>query len=110
MTDLSSSGVSYTSECFHCKPGTYSDKPGAARCVPCAANSYSNKGATACQTCDADKYSGVCLCILKAEWAWMLTGSAAAFIVLCVISHAVQQFFFSFGLMVTRCFVLVEYL
>uniref|UniRef100_A0A673N9Q7 UPF0577 protein KIAA1324-like n=1 Tax=Sinocyclocheilus rhinocerous TaxID=307959 RepID=A0A673N9Q7_9TELE len=53
------SGVSYTSECFHCKPGTYSDKPGAARCVPCPANSYSNKGATACQPCEADKYSGL---------------------------------------------------
>jgi len=53
------SGVSYTSECFHCKPGTYSDKPGAAHCIPCAANSYSNKGATACQPCEADKYSGV---------------------------------------------------
>ncbi|XP_056319615.1 endosome/lysosome-associated apoptosis and autophagy regulator 1 [Danio aesculapii] len=59
LKNIAISGVSYTSECFHCKPGTYSDKPGAARCIPCAANSYSNKGATACQPCDADKYSGV---------------------------------------------------
>ncbi|XP_051758344.1 endosome/lysosome-associated apoptosis and autophagy regulator 1 isoform X1 [Ctenopharyngodon idella] len=59
LKNIAISGVSYTSECFHCKPGTYSDKPGAARCIPCAANSYSNKGATACQPCEADKYSGI---------------------------------------------------
>ncbi|KAK7135854.1 hypothetical protein R3I94_014510 [Phoxinus phoxinus] len=59
LKNISILGVSYTSECFHCKPGTYSDKPGAARCIPCAANSYSNKGATACQPCEADKYSGI---------------------------------------------------
>ncbi|XP_059359670.1 endosome/lysosome-associated apoptosis and autophagy regulator 1 [Carassius carassius] len=58
LKNIAISGVSYTSECFHCKPGTFSDKPGAARCVPCPANSYSNKGATACQSCEADKYSG----------------------------------------------------
>uniref|UniRef100_A0A8C1JVY5 UPF0577 protein KIAA1324-like n=1 Tax=Cyprinus carpio TaxID=7962 RepID=A0A8C1JVY5_CYPCA len=59
LKNIAISGVSYTSECFHCKPGTYSDKPGAARCIPCSANSYSNKGATACQPCEADKYSGI---------------------------------------------------
>ncbi|ROL48969.1 UPF0577 protein KIAA1324 [Anabarilius grahami] len=59
LKNIAISGVSYTSECFHCKPGTYSDKPGAAHCIPCAANSYSNKGATACQPCEADKYSGI---------------------------------------------------
>ncbi|KAJ8370288.1 hypothetical protein SKAU_G00103160 [Synaphobranchus kaupii] len=51
-------GVAYTSECFHCKPGTYSAKPGSARCAPCPADSYSNKGATVCQQCEPDKYSG----------------------------------------------------
>ncbi|XP_051524382.1 endosome/lysosome-associated apoptosis and autophagy regulator 1-like [Myxocyprinus asiaticus] len=59
LKNIAISGVSYTSECFHCKPGTYSDKPGAARCIPCPANSYSNKGATACQPCEADKYSAI---------------------------------------------------
>uniref|UniRef100_A0A672QGA1 Endosome-lysosome associated apoptosis and autophagy regulator 1 n=1 Tax=Sinocyclocheilus grahami TaxID=75366 RepID=A0A672QGA1_SINGR len=59
LKNIAISGVSYTSECFHCKPGTYSDKPGAAHCIPCPANSYSNKGATACQPCEADKYSGI---------------------------------------------------
>ncbi|KAI7797815.1 endosome/lysosome-associated apoptosis and autophagy regulator 1 isoform X2 [Triplophysa rosa] len=59
LKNIAISGVSYTSECFHCKPGTYSDKPGASRCIPCAVNSYSNKGATACQPCEADSYSGI---------------------------------------------------
>ncbi|KAA0714061.1 hypothetical protein E1301_Tti024143 [Triplophysa tibetana] len=59
LKNIAISGVSYTSECFHCKPGTYSDKPGASRCIPCAVNSYSNKGATACQPCEADTYSGI---------------------------------------------------
>lgn len=59
LKNIAISGVSYTSECFHCKPGTYSDKPGASRCIPCAANSYSNKGASACQPCEADTYSGI---------------------------------------------------
>ncbi|KAJ8378226.1 hypothetical protein AAFF_G00245140 [Aldrovandia affinis] len=52
-------GVAYTSECFHCKPGTYSAKPGSARCAPCPANSYSHKGATVCQQCEAEKYAGI---------------------------------------------------
>ncbi|XP_056629223.1 endosome/lysosome-associated apoptosis and autophagy regulator 1 isoform X3 [Triplophysa dalaica] len=59
LKNIAISGVSYTSECFHCKPGTYSDKPGASRCIPCAVNSFSNKGATACQPCEADTYSGI---------------------------------------------------
>ncbi|XP_061113380.1 endosome/lysosome-associated apoptosis and autophagy regulator 1 isoform X1 [Conger conger] len=51
-------GVAYTSECFHCKPGTYSAKNGSAHCSPCPANSFSNKGATVCQQCPPDQYSG----------------------------------------------------
>lgn len=57
-------GVSYTSECFQCKPGTYSEKPGSARCTPCPADTYSNKGATVCLHCDPDKYSGVHICMI----------------------------------------------
>lgn len=53
------SGVSYTSECFQCKAGSYSEKPGSARCTLCPADTYSNKGATVCLHCDSDKYSGV---------------------------------------------------
>ncbi|KAI5613985.1 UPF0577 protein KIAA1324-like [Silurus asotus] len=59
LKDIIISGVAYTSECFHCKPGTYSARPGAAHCTPCPVNTYSNKGALACQQCDEDKYSGI---------------------------------------------------
>ncbi|KAI1893119.1 hypothetical protein AGOR_G00140630 [Albula goreensis] len=59
IRNIAITGVAYTSECFHCKPGTYSAKPGSARCAPCPANSYSNKGATVCQQCDSEKYSGI---------------------------------------------------
>uniref|UniRef100_A0A3Q3VQ33 MRH domain-containing protein n=1 Tax=Mola mola TaxID=94237 RepID=A0A3Q3VQ33_MOLML len=59
LRNIAISGVSYTSECFHCKPGTYSAKPGSARCSPCPAGTYSNKGATVCLQCDQDKYSGI---------------------------------------------------
>ncbi|CAG07479.1 unnamed protein product, partial [Tetraodon nigroviridis] len=57
LRNIGISGVSYTSECFQCKPGTYSEKPGSARCVPCPADTYSNRGATVCLQCDSDKYS-----------------------------------------------------
>ncbi|KAM3618792.1 uncharacterized protein V6R79_024991 [Siganus canaliculatus] len=57
LKNIDISGVAYTSECFHCKPGTHSAKPGSARCTPCPADSYSNKGATVCLECEKDKYS-----------------------------------------------------
>ncbi|KAK1152277.1 UPF0577 protein KIAA1324-like isoform X1 [Acipenser oxyrinchus oxyrinchus] len=50
-------GVAYTSECFPCRPGTYTSKRGSSVCNPCPKNTYSNKGATVCQQCDQDKYS-----------------------------------------------------
>lgn len=56
-------GVAYTSECFHCKPGTYSAQPGSAHCAPCPADSYSTKGATVCHQCEQDKYSGIHVCL-----------------------------------------------
>ncbi|KAK1801314.1 hypothetical protein P4O66_022995, partial [Electrophorus voltai] len=59
LKNIAISGVAYTSECFHCKPGTYSAEAGAARCLPCPVDTYSNKGATACQQCLKDKYSGI---------------------------------------------------
>lgn len=57
LRNIAISGVAYTSECFHCKPGTYSANPGSAHCATCPADSYSNKGATVCQQCDEDKYA-----------------------------------------------------
>ncbi|XP_057676462.1 endosome/lysosome-associated apoptosis and autophagy regulator 1 [Corythoichthys intestinalis] len=59
LRNIAISGVAYTSECFRCKPGTYSSKPGAARCAPCPADTYSNKGATVCHQCEPDKYAEV---------------------------------------------------
>ncbi|MFT7804350.1 UPF0577 protein KIAA1324-like isoform X1 [Arapaima gigas] len=58
VRNIAITGVAYTSECFHCKPGTYSHEAGAARCAPCPANTYSNKGATSCQPCAEHMYSG----------------------------------------------------
>uniref|UniRef100_A0A3P9KN75 Si:ch211-163l21.8 n=1 Tax=Oryzias latipes TaxID=8090 RepID=A0A3P9KN75_ORYLA len=57
LRNIQVSGVAYTSECFHCKPGTHSAKAGSARCTPCPADTYSNKGATVCHQCEKDKYS-----------------------------------------------------
>uniref|UniRef100_A0A667ZZK5 Endosome-lysosome associated apoptosis and autophagy regulator 1 n=1 Tax=Myripristis murdjan TaxID=586833 RepID=A0A667ZZK5_9TELE len=57
LKNIAISGVAYMSECFHCKPGTYSSTPGSARCTPCPANSFSNKGATVCHECEKDKYA-----------------------------------------------------
>ncbi|XP_029012916.1 endosome/lysosome-associated apoptosis and autophagy regulator 1 [Betta splendens] len=57
LRNIAISGVAYTSECFHCKPGTYSESPGSARCAPCPADTYSTKGATVCRQCEGDKYS-----------------------------------------------------
>ncbi|XP_041655541.1 endosome/lysosome-associated apoptosis and autophagy regulator 1 [Cheilinus undulatus] len=57
LRNISISGVAFTSECFHCKPGTHSAKPGSARCSPCPVDSYSHKGATVCYQCTNDTYS-----------------------------------------------------
>ncbi|XP_036960563.1 endosome/lysosome-associated apoptosis and autophagy regulator 1 [Acanthopagrus latus] len=57
LRNIAISGVAYTSECFHCKPGTHSAKQGSARCTPCPADTFSNKGATVCHQCDRDKYA-----------------------------------------------------
>lgn len=64
LKNIAISGVAYTSECFHCKPGTYSAKTGSARCTPCPADTFSTKGATVCHQCQNDTYaeagSGTC--------------------------------------------------
>ncbi|KAG7454325.1 hypothetical protein MATL_G00258430 [Megalops atlanticus] len=48
-------GVAYTSECFPCKPGTFSKIPGSSSCELCPRNTYSSKGASSCTPCDAEK-------------------------------------------------------
>uniref|UniRef100_A0A8C9U582 Endosome-lysosome associated apoptosis and autophagy regulator family member 2 n=1 Tax=Scleropages formosus TaxID=113540 RepID=A0A8C9U582_SCLFO len=47
-------GVAYTSECFQCKPGTFSRAPGSSTCEPCPRNTHSSKGATSCTPCDKE--------------------------------------------------------
>lgn len=49
-------GVAYTSECFACKPGTFSDKPGSSGCQVCPRNTYSEKGAKECTKCKEEMY------------------------------------------------------
>lgn len=52
-------GVAYTSECFPCKPGTFSNKPGSFNCQVCPRNTYSEKGAKECIKCAEDsQFSG----------------------------------------------------
>ncbi|XP_035257144.1 endosome/lysosome-associated apoptosis and autophagy regulator family member 2-like [Anguilla anguilla] len=48
-------GVAYTSECFPCKPGTFSKTPGSSSCDLCPRNTFSGKGASSCTHCDKDK-------------------------------------------------------
>uniref|UniRef100_A0A673CT28 Si:ch211-163l21.8 n=1 Tax=Sphaeramia orbicularis TaxID=375764 RepID=A0A673CT28_9TELE len=62
LRNIAISGVAYTSECFHCKPGTHSAKEGSAHCSPCPADSYSTKGATVCHECSKDEYAGMSGC------------------------------------------------
>nr|XP_033815262.1 UPF0577 protein KIAA1324-like homolog isoform X2 [Geotrypetes seraphini] len=65
VKNITIEGVLYTSECFPCKPGTFSEQPGSSSCKLCARNTYSEKGATTCSRCDeatqyAEEGSSVC--------------------------------------------------
>ncbi|XP_059421236.1 endosome/lysosome-associated apoptosis and autophagy regulator family member 2-like isoform X1 [Carassius carassius] len=46
-------GVAYTSECFPCKPGTFSRAPGSSSCEPCPRDTYSGRGASSCTPCNS---------------------------------------------------------
>ncbi len=52
-----SAGVAYTSECFPCRPGTFSKTPGSSSCDLCLRNTYSGKGASSCTPCSKTQYS-----------------------------------------------------
>ncbi|XP_031794491.1 UPF0577 protein KIAA1324-like homolog isoform X2 [Sarcophilus harrisii] len=54
VKNITIEGVAYTSECFPCKPGTFSDKPGLSNCQICPRNTYSEKGAKECIKCKED--------------------------------------------------------
>ncbi|KAL1257061.1 hypothetical protein QQF64_012606 [Cirrhinus molitorella] len=45
-------GVAYTSECFPCKPGTFSRTPGSSSCELCPRDTYSGRGASSCTPCN----------------------------------------------------------
>ncbi|KAI2653411.1 Endosome/lysosome-associated apoptosis and autophagy regulator family member 2 [Labeo rohita] len=45
-------GVAYTSECFPCKPGTFSRTPGSSSCESCPRDTYSGRGASSCTPCN----------------------------------------------------------
>ncbi|NXI70593.1 K132L protein, partial [Anseranas semipalmata] len=66
VKNITIEGVAYTSECFPCKPGTFSDKPGSSGCQECPRNTYSEKGAKECTKCKeeiyyADEGSSACI-------------------------------------------------
>ncbi|XP_052822355.1 endosome/lysosome-associated apoptosis and autophagy regulator family member 2 isoform X2 [Octopus bimaculoides] len=45
-------GVAFSSECTKCRNGTYSDQIGLSFCNPCPEDTYSERGATECTSCD----------------------------------------------------------
>lgn len=52
-------GVAYTSECFPCKPGTFSRVPGSTACDPCSRDTYAGHGASSCTPCNTTtQYAG----------------------------------------------------
>ncbi|CAB1323156.1 unnamed protein product, partial [Coregonus sp. 'balchen'] len=58
-------GVAYASECFPCKPGTFSQTPGSSSCHPCPRDTHSGHGASSCTPCNTTTHyaptgSGVC--------------------------------------------------
>uniref|UniRef100_A0A3Q2CDB3 Endosome-lysosome associated apoptosis and autophagy regulator family member 2a n=1 Tax=Cyprinodon variegatus TaxID=28743 RepID=A0A3Q2CDB3_CYPVA len=52
LKNIQIEGVAYTSECFPCKPGTFSRTPGSSTCESCPRNSYSGHGASSCTPCN----------------------------------------------------------
>ncbi|XP_042191241.1 UPF0577 protein KIAA1324-like homolog [Callorhinchus milii] len=65
LKSISIEGVAYTSECFQCKPGTFSPAAGSTVCQLCPRNTFSQRGASSCQTCNlvqqfSEEGSSVC--------------------------------------------------
>ncbi|XP_060759343.1 UPF0577 protein KIAA1324-like homolog isoform X2 [Neoarius graeffei] len=57
LKNIQIEGVAYTSECFLCRPGTFSKTPGSSFCDLCPRNTYSSKGASSCTLCPETQYS-----------------------------------------------------
>ncbi|XP_074533768.1 endosome/lysosome-associated apoptosis and autophagy regulator family member 2 [Halichoeres trimaculatus] len=59
LKNIQIEGVAYTSECFPCKPGTFSQVPGSSTCDLCPRNTYSAHGASSCTPCNTTtQYAG----------------------------------------------------
>ncbi|XP_076119419.1 endosome/lysosome-associated apoptosis and autophagy regulator family member 2 [Alosa pseudoharengus] len=56
LKNIQIEGVAYTSECFPCKPGTFSHEPGSSSCEPCPRDTYSGRGASSCTSCNQDSH------------------------------------------------------
>ncbi|KAJ8395655.1 hypothetical protein AAFF_G00028920 [Aldrovandia affinis] len=54
LKNIQIEGVAYTSECFQCRPGTFSKTPGSSSCRLCPRDTYSGKGASSCTQCIKD--------------------------------------------------------
>lgn len=52
LKNIQIEGVAYTSECFPCKPGTFSRIPGSSACESCPRDTYSGHGASSCTPCN----------------------------------------------------------
>ncbi|XP_078454903.1 endosome/lysosome-associated apoptosis and autophagy regulator family member 2-like [Lampetra planeri] len=57
MRSIHITGISYTSKCFPCKAGTFSQDEGASSCQLCPKNTYAAKGSYMCSFCERDYYS-----------------------------------------------------
>uniref|UniRef100_A0ABM5GGW2 Endosome/lysosome-associated apoptosis and autophagy regulator family member 2 isoform X2 n=1 Tax=Pogona vitticeps TaxID=103695 RepID=A0ABM5GGW2_9SAUR len=56
VKNITIEGVAYTSECFPCKPGTFSNVSGSSTCQVCPRNTYSEKGAKECTKCEEETH------------------------------------------------------
>uniref|UniRef100_A0A8C4QAW0 Si:ch211-233h19.2 n=1 Tax=Eptatretus burgeri TaxID=7764 RepID=A0A8C4QAW0_EPTBU len=54
LRNIHITGVSYTSVCSPCKPGTFNKRPGSSSCFPCPRDTFSGHGATRCLSCDSN--------------------------------------------------------
>ncbi|XP_072290983.1 endosome/lysosome-associated apoptosis and autophagy regulator family member 2 [Eucyclogobius newberryi] len=59
LKNIQIEGVAYTSECFPCKPGTFSQVPGSSACEACPRDTFSGHGASSCTPCNTTTHYAV---------------------------------------------------
>ncbi|KAK7892170.1 hypothetical protein WMY93_024133 [Mugilogobius chulae] len=59
LKNIQIEGVAYTSECFPCKPGTFSRVPGSSACEACPRDTFSGHGASSCTPCNTTTHYAV---------------------------------------------------